>query len=42
MVNYILKQPEHHKKKDFKKEYVEFLDKFEIEYDDTYLFEFYN
>jgi len=41
VVNYILRQPEHHKKKSFKAEYIEFLEKFEIEYDEKYLFEFY-
>ena len=42
VVDYILKQPEHHKKKTFKQEYIGFLQKFEIEYDDEYLFEFYD
>ena len=37
--NYIKKQPEHHKKQTFKKEYLLFLEKFEIEYDEQYLFE---
>ena len=41
VVNYILNQPEHHKKKTFREEYVEFLEKFEIEYDQKYLLEFY-
>ena len=41
VVNYILNQPEHHKKKTFKAEYIEFLQKFEVEYEDKYLFEFY-
>lgn len=41
VVNYILNQPEHHKKKTFREEYLEFLEKFEIEYDEKYLFEFY-
>ena len=42
VVNYILNQPEHHKKKTFKQEYIEFLEKFEIDYDEKYLFEFYD
>jgi putative transposase len=42
VVNYILNQPQHHKKKTFKNEYLEFLKKFEIEYDEKYLFEFYD
>ncbi len=41
VVNYILNQPEHHKKKTFRQEYIEFLEKFEIEYNEKYLFEFY-
>jgi len=41
VVNYILNQPVHHKKKTFKEEYIEFLNAFEIEYDEKYLFEFY-
>lgn len=37
--SYIMNQEEHHKKKTFKEEYVEFLKKFEIEHDEKYLFE---
>lgn len=36
---YILKQEEHHKKETFKEEYLDFLQKFEIEYNEKYLFE---
>jgi putative transposase len=36
---YILNQEEHHHKKTFKEEYLDFLKKFEIEYDEKYLFE---
>lgn len=39
--NYILNQEKHHQKKTFKQEYIDFLKKFEIEYDDKYLFEWY-
>jgi putative transposase len=42
VVDYILNQPQHHKKKTFKEEYIQFLEKFEIEYDEKYLFEFYD
>lgn len=42
VVNYILNQPQHHKKKTFRQEYLEFLEKFEVEYDERYLFEFYD
>ena len=40
--NYILNQQRHHKKKTFKQEYFEFLKKFEVEYDEKYLFEWYD
>jgi hypothetical protein len=36
---YISNQEEHHKKKTFKEEYIDFLQKFEIEYNEKYLFE---
>ena len=36
---YIMNQEEHHKKKTFKDEYIEILQKFEIDYDEKYLFE---
>jgi putative transposase len=42
VVNYILNQPQHHKKKTFRQEYIEFLNEFEIEFDNRYLFEFYD
>jgi putative transposase len=38
---YILNQPEHHKKKSFKEEYLSILRQNEIEFDDRYLFEWY-
>ncbi|WP_456264526.1 IS200/IS605 family transposase [Chryseobacterium terrae] len=42
VVNYILNQETHHEKKSFRDEYVEFLNAFEIEFKDEYLFEFYD
>ncbi len=39
VVKYILNQEEHHKKKTFKDEYLDFLEKFEIEYNEKYVFE---
>ncbi len=39
VVKYILNQEEHHKKKAFKEDYLDFLEKFEIKYDPKYLFE---
>lgn len=40
--NYILNQEKHHKKKTFKEEYLEFLKKFEVEFDERYLFDWYD
>jgi len=37
--NYILNQETHHAKKTFKEEYIEFLKKFDIKYEEKYLFE---
>ena len=39
VVNYILNQEKHHKKKTFKEEYLDFLHKFEIDYNEKYLFD---
>lgn len=39
VIAYIDNQKKHHKKKSFKEEYKSFLDKFQIEYKDDYLFE---
>lgn len=36
--HYILNQEEHHREKTFKEEYVDILQKFEIEFDEKYLF----
>ena len=41
VVNYILNQEAHHKKKTFKEEYLDFLKKFEVEYDERFLFDFF-
>lgn len=42
VVKYILNQKSHHQKLTFKEEYIEFLKKFEIEYLEKYLFEWYD
>ncbi|MBX9782590.1 MAG: IS200/IS605 family transposase [Chitinophagaceae bacterium] len=42
VIHYIEHQPEHHKKKTFRQEYMEFLNKFEIDFKEEYLFEFYD
>lgn len=39
VVKYILNQEKHHKKKTFREEYLEFLDKFRLEYNTAYLFD---
>ena len=42
VAKYILNQPEHHRKKSFKEEYLNILRKSDISYDAKYLFEWYN
>ena len=42
VVNYILNQNEHHKKKSFRDEYLEILKKNDIKYNDDYVFEFFD
>ena len=41
VVDYVMNQKEHHRKKTFYEEYIGFLKAFEIEHDVKYLFEFY-
>ena len=41
VIQYINNQGEHHKKKTFKEEYYDILNKYEIEYEEKYLFEWY-
>lgn len=38
VVNYIENQEVHHKKKTFREEYIDFLEKFEIDYDEKFIF----
>ncbi|MFB6318781.1 IS200/IS605 family transposase [Saccharicrinis sp. FJH54] len=38
IINYIQNQKEHHKRKSFKEEYLEFLEDFEIDFDHQYIF----
>jgi len=42
VIKYIMEQEKHHGVKSFKEEYLEFLNDFKIEYNDQYLFEFYD
>ena len=37
VVNYINSQAEHHKKRSFKEEYIEFLERFKVAYDPKYI-----
>jgi len=39
VVKYILNQPQHHRRKTFKEEYVSFLEHFKISYNEAYLFD---
>ncbi len=40
VVKYILNQREHHKQKTFREEYLDFLEKFNVDYNEKYLFDF--
>ncbi len=42
VVKYILNQEAHHKKRTFREEYIEMLKKAEIEFEEKYLFDFYD
>lgn len=42
VINYINNQKEHHKRKLFKDEYTDFLNSYQIEFKDEYLFEWIN
>jgi REP element-mobilizing transposase RayT len=39
--DYILNQEKHHQRKTFRQEYLNFLKRFEVDYDEKYLFEWY-
>lgn len=41
IINYINNQEKHHKNSSFKEEYLSILRKFDIKYDEEYLFDFY-
>ncbi len=42
VIKYVMEQEQHHKKKSFREEYLGLLQKFEIEFDGNYVFEFYD
>ena len=39
VINYIDRQEEHHAKKSFTQEYIDFLESYQVEYDKKYIFE---
>ncbi len=39
VIKYIMRQKEHHKRKTFKEEYIGFLKRFNVRYDEKYLFD---
>lgn len=42
VVKYILNQPENHRKRTFKKEYIHFLNIYHVDYDEQYLFDWFD
>ena len=42
VIQYIVNQEQHHRKTTFREEYLNFLEKFKMEYDMRYLYEFYD
>ncbi|MBS1507816.1 MAG: IS200/IS605 family transposase [Bacteroidetes bacterium] len=42
VIKYIMNQEEHHRIKSFREEYLNMLNDFEVDFDDQYLFEFYD
>lgn len=41
VIKYILNQPEHHRKKTFREEYLTLLKRYDVEYNEKYLFDFF-
>ncbi len=41
VINYVLNQEKHHQKKNFGQEYHELLEKFDISFEENYLFDFF-
>jgi REP element-mobilizing transposase RayT len=42
VIQYIEQQEQHHQKKSFREEYLQILDKFEVDYQDAFLFDFFD
>lgn len=41
VVRYVLNQPEHHRKTTFKEEYLKILKRFDVDFNEKYLFDFF-
>jgi putative transposase len=39
VINYICNQREHHRKRSFREEYLDFLEKYQVDYDERYLWD---
>jgi len=42
VIQYIVSQEQHHKRATFRDEYLNFLEKYKVDYDSRYMFEFYD
>lgn len=42
VIKYIMNQEEHHRKRTFREEYLDLLKKFEVDFNEKYIFEFYD
>ena len=42
VIKYVMNQEAHHQKKTFRQEYIALLQKFEIPFEETYLFDFFD
>lgn len=42
VIKYLMNQEKHHQKQSFREEYLDLLQKFEVPFEDKYLFEFYD
>lgn len=42
VVKYVLNQEQHHRKKTFRQEYIDFLQKFELPFEERFLFDFFD
>ena len=42
VIEYVMNQKKHHKKRTFRQEYLDFLKKFNVDYNEKYLFDFFD